>query len=114
MSPPLDNEDGARQKEKLQHQVASSSKTSTPFKQSQKHQGHIVGLSWRLTKGAGTHLASWLQELSIELSNVTAEEAHSWLLLPQDPRTDEALDKVRKSIGNESLGHNNPILSSAH
>ena len=115
MTSPTCNTDNAPLKEpKLQQKITPSSTTSEPSKQSQRRQEYNVGLPGRLTKGAGTHLASWLQELSFDLSNVTPEEAYAWLLLPRNPRTDEILDKVRKHIGNENLGHNNPILTSAH
>ena len=73
-----------------------------------------LGLSGRLKRGAGTHLASWLQELSFELSHVSHEAVHQWLLSEPDPQTETVLPNVIKHVGTKSLGHNNPILSVAY
>ena len=73
-----------------------------------------LGLSGRLKRGAGTHLASWLQELSFELSHVSHEAVHQWRLSEPDPQTETVLPNVIKHVGTKSLGHNNPILSVAY
>ena len=58
------------------------------------------GFTGRLSKGAGTHLASWLQEVD----NVTVEEATTWLEQPEDGRTREAVEKLREQHG-RAAGH---------
>ena len=73
-----------------------------------------LGLSGRLKRGAGTHLASLLQELSFELSHVSHEAVHQWLLSEPDPQTETVLPNVIKHVGTKSLGHSNPILSVAY
>ena len=70
----------------------------------------MLGLPGRLYKGAGTHLASWLQEVD----NVKKDEVVSWLLQPQHPRTSsEVLAAVQGKHGSKSLGHSGPLLDAA-
>ena len=108
------DEDGTlHQKRIVQPQPPSVSSNSKSSKAIDKEQCKNVGLSGRLKKGAGTHLASWLQELSFELSNVSREEVHQWLLSEPDPQTEAVLQNVIKHVGTKSLGHDNPILSVA-
>ena len=45
----------------------------------------------RLKKGAGTHLASWLQEVD----NVSLQQAQEWLLSPSHPKTNDAVAKIK-------------------
>ena len=62
----------------------------------------------RLSKGAGTHLASWLQEVD----NVSVDEAVSWLNEPRHPKTSQILEVLRESKG-KNLGHAGPIVDAA-
>ena len=71
--------------------------------------GMALGLPGRLSKGAGTHLASWLQEVS----NVSDEEALAWLEQPRHPKTDEVLAAVQGHHGSKSLGHSGPVVDAA-
>ena len=68
-----------------------------------------IGLSGRLSKGAGTHLASWLQEVA----NVSQNEAMSWLEEPPHPRTEEALAALRKRHSSQNAGHAGPIIDAS-
>mmetsp|Transcript_18753 Transcript_18753/g.30093 ORF Transcript_18753/g.30093 Transcript_18753/m.30093 type:complete len:148 (+) Transcript_18753:80-523(+) len=68
----------------------------------------VVGLPGRLSKGAGTHLASWLQEVS----NVLNEEANLWLEQPKDPRTANVFAALTERHG-KSAGHSQPIIDAA-
>ena len=67
-----------------------------------------LGLPGRLSKGAGTHLASWLQEVA----NVTPEEAILWLEAPRDSRTPDVLTALRQQHG-KNLGHAGRIVDAA-
>lgn len=67
-----------------------------------------LGLPGRLSKGAGTHLASWLQEVS----NVPEEEARSWLESPRHERTNEAVAALQHCHG-KTVGHAGQILDAA-
>ena len=69
----------------------------------------MLGLPGRLSKGAGTHLASWLQEVS----NITDEEALSWLAQPRHPKTEEVLVAVQGHHGSKSLGHSGPVVAAS-
>mmetsp|Transcript_13838 Transcript_13838/g.24098 ORF Transcript_13838/g.24098 Transcript_13838/m.24098 type:complete len:149 (-) Transcript_13838:19-465(-) len=67
------------------------------------------GFPGRLSKGAGTHLASWLQEVS----NIPLEEANSWLEQPQDDaKTAEAL-KALTQLHGKTAGHSGRIIDIA-
>merc|ERR1711959_302294 len=68
-----------------------------------------VGLPGRLSKGAGTHLASWLQEVD----NVTAEEAMAWLQQPENERTRDAVASLREQHG-RTAGHAGKIIAAAY
>ena len=70
--------------------------------------GSRPGLSGRLSKGAGTHLASWLQEVG----NVGVEEAVSWLRAPRHAKTAQALADLRQKHG-ENVGHAGPVVDAA-
>ena len=61
--------------------------------------------SGRLTKGAGTHLASWLQEVS----NIPQTEARSWLEQPIHPKTAETLASLKRQHG-KNAGHPGKIV----
>ena len=67
-----------------------------------------TGLPGRLTRGAGTHLASWLQEVG----NVDANEAALWLANPRNPRTAVALSELQQRHG-RTAGHSGPIVDAA-
>ena len=54
-----------------------------------------VGLPGRLSKGAGTHLASWLQLVS----NISDDEAEKWISAKRHERTAEVLKRVQESHG---------------
>ena len=68
-----------------------------------------VGLPGRLTRGAGTHLASWLQEVD----NVTEEEAMSWLTSERHVKTAQVLEKLQGQHG-KMLGHAGKITDAAY
>jgi hypothetical protein len=71
-----------------------------------------LGLPGRLSKGAGTHLASWLQEVD----NVSAEEATAWLdrgSTQEDERTREAVATLREQHGKKA-GHAGKIIAAAY
>ena len=115
MSLTYHDEDGLLHQERIE-QPATHSVSSIQSSSKAPVKGHCknVGLSGRLMKGAGTHLESWLQELSFELSNVSQEEVYEWLLSEPDPKTETVLQNVIKHVGTKRLGHNNPILSVAY
>lgn len=69
---------------------------------------HGKGLPGRLTKGAGTHLASWLQEVS----NISTEEALAWIQTPEHPRTAEMVANLRQKHG-RMCGHSGKIVAAA-
>eukprot|EP00929_Paragymnodinium_shiwhaense_P040380 TRINITY_DN21093_c0_g1_i1.p1 TRINITY_DN21093_c0_g1~~TRINITY_DN21093_c0_g1_i1.p1 ORF type:complete len:147 (+),score=27.75 TRINITY_DN21093_c0_g1_i1:102-542(+) len=66
------------------------------------------GLPGRLKKGAGTHLASWLQEVG----NVPLEEAAEWLRAPREEATTELLAALKQKHG-KAVGHSGPIIDAA-
>jgi hypothetical protein len=81
-----------------------------------KYINRVIGMAaGRLKKGAGTHLASWLQEVS----NVAPEEAESWIQekTPEDMKSNEKviqiLDKLRGLYG-RNAGHTGPIIDIAY
>ena len=67
-----------------------------------------VGLPGRLSKGAGTHLASWLQLVS----NISDDEAEKWISAKRHERTAEVLKRVQESHG-KKLGHSSKIVDAA-
>merc|ERR1712167_117461 len=71
------------------------------------------GLPGRLTKGAGTHLASWLQESK----GLTAEEGHRLLedaaLHPATVRGEKAIEGLWEAHGKKA-GHANTITDVAY
>ena len=115
MSLTYHDEDGLLHQERIE-QPATHSVSSIQSSSKAPVKGHCknVGLSGRLKKGAGTHLASWLQELSFELSNVSQEEVYEWLLSEPDPKTEILLQNVIKQVGTKNLDHNNRIVSIAY
>ena len=66
------------------------------------------GLPGRLAKGAGTHLASWLQEVD----NISQEQALSWLSSDKHPKTEECLAKLKETHG-KTAGHAKNIIDAA-
>ncbi len=71
------------------------------------------GLSGRLTKGAGTHLASWLQEVTA----LTVEEAQT--MLDTSKPIDSTVRGARAHAGlveahGKRAGHSKPITDIAH
>ena len=67
-----------------------------------------VGLPGRLTKDAGTHLASWLQLVS----NVSEEDATTWVESPRHERTAGALKKIQELHGKKA-GHSSRVIDAA-
>ena len=69
---------------------------------------HGVGLPGRLSKGAGTHLASWLQEVD----NIEPAEAMGWLEQDRHPRTRAEVEALRELHGRKA-GHAGKIIDAA-
>ena len=67
-----------------------------------------VGLPGRLKKGAGTHLASWLQLVS----NVPHETDESWLQADKHVKTRETVKKIQ-GIHGRKAGHSGAIVDAA-
>lgn len=67
-----------------------------------------VGLPGRLSKGAGTHLASWLQLVS----NVSEDEAAGWIRAERHERTAELLKRVQEIHG-KKVGHSGKVIDAA-
>jgi len=68
-----------------------------------------VGLPGRLSKGAGTHLASWLQEVK----NFNTDEGMAWLQAPRNEKTKNMVTTLRKKHGKKA-GHSGLILDAAY
>ena len=80
---------------------------STPSNEEQK-QSAPKGIVGRLKKGAGTHLASWLQEVD----NISNEEALVWLAAEPNPKLEQALAKLKETHGKNG-GHANKIIDAS-
>ncbi len=80
-------------------------------------EAHRKGLPGRLTKGAGTHLASWLQEVTV----LSKESAQSLLdgtdenssMSNNNMRKERAIAGLKAAHG-ENAGHANPITDMAY
>ena len=68
-----------------------------------------IGFVGRLTKGAGTHLASWLQEVK----NVEKADAIAWLQAPRHPKTKEVVAGLRNHHNSKTAGHSCVIVDAA-
>lgn len=74
------------------------------------------GLPGRLSRGAGTHLASWLQEVDRVVGVEARADAEAWLIrkkgMDEDEKLQAALGKLRALHG-RSVGHSQPIVDVA-